>query len=79
MKDWRDVLREQGISLIDVYEDVKHDILIDEAMRQAELCGCEVTADDLENIVSEFQSRYCEHEIASNVWTDVFEEYRKED
>ena len=79
MKDWRDVLREQGIPLLKVYQDVRHDILMDEAKEHADLYGIEnLTDDDYEKIVSAFESNYCEHEIASNVWADVFAEYRED-
>lgn len=80
MKDWRRVLREAGIPLGMVFDDVKHECLVDEARNKAELYypDTSFTNDDIEKIVSAFESQYCEHEIASNVWADVFEEYLKE-
>ena len=32
----------------------------------------------LEEMVVMFDSLYCEHEIASNIWADVFDDWAKE-
>ena len=81
-KDWKTFLTENGYSVLQVFYDVRHEDLIDKAKEHAELLYPDyadtLSKEDYEKIVSDFYSLYCEHEIASNVWADVLDEWAKE-
>jgi len=81
-KDWKTFLTENGYSVLQVFYDVHKEDLIDAAREHAERYypsyAETLTEADYEKIAEDYKSLYCEHEIASNVWADVLDEWAKE-
>lgn len=83
MKDWKTFLRENGYSVFQVFDDVRRENLIEDALYHVKLYCPDyyvksLTKGDCEKIAEDFESRYCEHEIASNIWWDVINDWAKE-
>ena len=82
MKDWEKFLIENGYSVLQVYDDVRKENMIADAWDHVNLYYPDyaesLTNEDCEKIAEDFDSRYCEHEIASNIWSDVIDDWAKE-